>query len=168
MPERGRPTVYTPEVAEEICRRLAEGESLTRICRDEHLPAESTVRGWALDDREGFYAEYTRARQVQAHRMFDETLEIADFGLNDTYEDEDGHTKTDHDVIARSKLRVDTRKWYLSKVLPKVYGDKTHLEHSGKVDGGVLMIPAPVSPEEWAKAAEAQQAELAKHRAEAD
>jgi hypothetical protein len=63
--------------------------------------------------------------------MFDELLEIADDGTNDTYEDVDGNPRTDHDVIARSKLRVDTRKWYLAKSMPKLYGERVALEHSG-------------------------------------
>jgi hypothetical protein len=64
----------------------------------------------------------------QADFMVDELLQIADDGLNDTYEDEDGNEKTRVDVIQRSKLRVDTRKWIACKVLPKVYGDRTQVD----------------------------------------
>ena len=106
---RGRPTLYTPEIAEEICERLAAGESLLAICRDEHMPAESTVRDWALADREGFSAKYAHARLLQAHRMADEIVDMSD----------DKNTETN-----RSRLQVDTRKWILSKVLPKIYGEK--------------------------------------------
>lgn len=132
----GRPSTYTDEVAEAICGRLAAGESLNGICQDDDMPPESTVRSWALDDREGFFAKYTRARTIQAHKMFDETLAIADDGRNDTYETDSGE-HTNHEVIQRSRLRVDTRKWYLSKVLPKVYGEKVRHEHGGPSGGPV-------------------------------
>jgi hypothetical protein len=63
---------------------------------------------------------------------------IADDGKNDTYEDDEGRTRTDHDVIARSRLRVDTRKWYLSKVLPKIYGDRTI--HAGDPENPIDLV----------------------------
>jgi len=72
--------------------------------------------------------QYARACVERADAIFDETIEIADDGSNDTYELEtEGGTiitKTDYDVIARSKLRVDTRKWIVAKLNPKKYGDK--------------------------------------------
>lgn len=62
--------------------------------------------------------------------MADGILEIADDGRNDTYllDEETGERGTDHDVIARSRLRVDTRKWLLSKCLPKIYGDRLEVD----------------------------------------
>ncbi|MCK1274133.1 terminase [Bradyrhizobium sp. 61] len=101
------------------------------------MPSESTVRGWALDDREGFSAQYARSREIGYMAMADETLEIADDGSNDTYKTDEGQEATNHDVIARSRLRVDTRKWLLSKALPKVFGDKIVQEHTG-ADGGPI------------------------------
>jgi hypothetical protein len=135
----GRPSVYTPEIADEICERLAAGESLVAICQADHMPPESTVRGWAIDDREGFAAKYARARQSQALRWAEEILAIADDGTNDVTVDEDGNPRTDHDAIQRSRLRVDTRKWLLSKVLPKVYGEKVAVAHTDP-DGNPLRI----------------------------
>ena len=84
----GRPTQYTETIAAEICQRLSEGESLRRICRDEHIPAESTVRGWAIDPNHPISAHYTRAREIAYHSMADELLEIADDGSNDWMERE--------------------------------------------------------------------------------
>jgi hypothetical protein len=125
--KRGRPSDYTAELAAEICRQLADGNTLRRVCRDDGMPSEATVRGWAMEDRDGFSAQYARAREIGYHAMADEALDISDDGTNDTYLDEDGNRRTDQDVIARSRLRVDTRKWLLSKALPKVYGDKLEL-----------------------------------------
>ena len=133
----GRPSDYTAELAATICTRLAAGETLRAICRDEGMPHEATVRGWALDDREGFSTQYARSREIGYMAMADETLEIADDGSNDTYKTDEGQEATNHDVIARSRLRVDTRKWLLSKALPKVFGDKIVQEHTG-ADGGPI------------------------------
>jgi hypothetical protein len=135
--KRGRPSVYTETQAHEICERLAAGETLLAICRSEHLPAESVVRRWVLDNREGFAAKYATAREVGYQRMADELFEIADDGSNDWMERkrQDGSSETilNAEHVNRSRLRVDTRKWFLSKVLPKIYGDRTQHEHSGTV-----------------------------------
>lgn len=143
-PVRGRPSRYTPEIADEICSRLAEGWSLRKICRDDAMPHEATVRIWALDDLNGFFTQYTRARLIGYEVLHDDLLEIADDGRNDTYMGEDGVERTDSDVLGRSRLRVDTRKWLLSKMLPKVYGDKLQTELTGK-DGAPLITGIEVS-----------------------
>lgn len=80
--------------------------------------------------------QYARAREAQADAMLEEIMEIADEGTNDTYEDENGNERTNQDVIARSRLRVDARKWAMSKMAPKKYGDK--LELSGDPDAPVV------------------------------
>jgi len=61
----GRPSSYTETFADEICRRIAEGETLKQICRDEDMPARSTVQKWVLDDVQGFSGKYARAREIQ-------------------------------------------------------------------------------------------------------
>jgi hypothetical protein len=138
-PKLGRPTEYTPELAHSVCAQLAEGMTLRAVCKVDGMPPESTVRRWALDDREGFAAHYAKAREIGYQSMADEVLEIADDGSNDTYRTDEGAEATNHDVIARSRLRVDTRKWLLSKALPKIYGDKISQEVSGP-DGGAIPV----------------------------
>jgi hypothetical protein len=132
---------YTPEIAREICDRLAEGETLRAICRSDHMPSASTVRRWVIDDFEGFAAQYARARDCGLDEMADELIEISDDGTNDTYCDEEGKEKTDADVLGRSKLRVDSRKWYLSKLAPKRYGERTTI--AGDPDAP---LTAPADP----------------------
>lgn len=139
MAERGRPTDYRPELADAICQRLAEGESLRSICRGEDMPPESTVRLWVVDDREGFAAQYARARDVALDCMADEVLEISDDGTNDWMARNGEGYQLNGEHVQRSRLRVDSRKWYLSKLAPKRYGDKMALEHGG-VDGQPLAI----------------------------
>lgn len=134
-PKLGRRSDYTPEIAELICQRLADGQTLIEVCRDEAMPAESTVRRWALEDREGFAAKYAQAREIGYLKLADELMEISDDGTNDWVErqNKDGSTYTalDAEHVQRSRLRVETRKWLLSKALPKIYGDRLDLNHGG-------------------------------------
>lgn len=68
--------------------------------------------------------------------MADDLLDIVDDGTNDFVEREgkDGLTTVvDHEHIQRSRLRAETRKWLLAKALPKIYGDKVDLKHSGNL-----------------------------------
>jgi hypothetical protein len=122
-----------------ICEELASGRSLRSICDDEGMPCQTTVFKWLAADKD-FAQQYARAREAQADAMLEEILAIADEGKNDTWTDDDGVVHTDHDVIARSRLRVDARKWAMSKMAPKRYGEKVTQELSGP-DGG----PIPVS-----------------------
>lgn len=133
----GRPSVYSDEVAALICGRLADGESLRSICASDEMPARSTVYAWVFDNTNDFSDRYARARQVQAETLADDVLEIADDNSRDVRVGLDGRETPDFDHIARSRLRVDTRKWLLSKMLPKQYGEKTQMELTGK-DGGPI------------------------------
>lgn len=119
--------MYTPQLAEEVCKRLSLGESLRKICEDDHMPPPPTVRLWALDDREGFAARYAQARDLGLDAMADEVLGVAD-----------GPAEGNGDAI-RDRLRFDARRWYLSKLAPKRYGDRIAQEISGP-DGGPVEI----------------------------
>lgn len=131
----GRPTLYTPGLGDEICRRIADGESLRAVCRDENMPAESAVRAWSIDPEHPISAQYEKARESQYARWAEELLEIADDGTNDYVERQrqDGSSveAVDAEHIQRSRLRVDTRKWLLSKLLPKRFGDKVEIGGPG-------------------------------------
>lgn len=133
----GRPTVYTEDIANEICARLSDGESLLRITKDPHLPSKSTIHRWLFDDdKKEFWDKYKRARDEQAETLIDEIVDIADDGTNDWMEREhqNGNTYTvlNGEHVQRSRLRIDTRKWYASKVLPKKYGEKLDLTSKGE------------------------------------
>jgi hypothetical protein len=145
----GRPSSYTSETATFICEQLAEGKSLREICRTEEMPSKSSVMRWLASNTE-FRDHYARARELQAEHYLDEIVEIADDGTNDWIirQNEDGSVdeRADHEHISRSKLRVDARKWLMSKMAPKKYGDKIMQEHSGP-DGG----PIPINDTELAR-----------------
>lgn len=126
-----RESSFTQEIADKICELIAEGESLRAICSQEGMPNKGTVLRWLADDeRKAFRDQYTRAREAQADALFEEILEIADERANDTFTDENGNERTNHEVVARSRLRVDARKWMAGKLRPKVYGEKLDLTSS--------------------------------------
>lgn len=136
----GRPSKYTDVLAAMICERIANGESLRRVCEDESIPALSTVCKW-LNENKVFSEQYKRAREDQADLFAAEILEIADDGRNDWMERQgkDGESAlvVDHEHIQRSRLRVDTRKWLMARMAPKKYGDRVTNEHVG-ADGGPI------------------------------
>lgn len=132
----GRPTIYTKKLGLEICGRIALGESVLSICKDKHMPGHDAVYLWLLDeDKREFSDNYARARSAQAEKMFEEIVSIADDGSNDfmtVVRGKKSYNIEDKEVTNRSRLRVDTRKWYLSKVLPKKFGDKLDLTSDNK------------------------------------
>jgi hypothetical protein len=69
----------------------------------------------------------------------EEIIEIADDAASDKFTDANGNERVDNEHINRSRLRVDTRKWLMSKLAPKKYGDKVDLRHAGE-GGGPLKI----------------------------
>lgn len=121
-----RPTNYSEELAVVICTRLAEGEPLVKMCRDDEMPSTSTVYRW-LASNDQFRSLYMLARQDQAHTMAAENVEIADDSSADMYVDADGVRRPNPAAVNRSKLKFEARRWYASKLLPKVYGDRTEI-----------------------------------------
>lgn len=113
----GRPTDYTPELTARICERLAVGESLRSICRDDEMPSMASIFLW-LSKHPEFSEQYARAREAQAESHADRIVEIAD---DDTIDPN------------HKRIMVDARKWVASKLKPKRYGDKAEVEHKGDV-----------------------------------
>lgn len=120
--KRRKPVKLTESLSAKICSRMAQGESLRSICRSEGMPSLGSVFRWVADDLR-FREQYEAAMAQRAEGLFEEILEIADNAMGDTTEI-DGVSKPNTEIVARSRLRVDARKWMLSKMLPKKYGDK--------------------------------------------
>ncbi len=143
-----RSSEFTQKIADLICEKLVTGLSLRKICLDDEMPALATIFRW-LNDNASFREQYARAREAQAETLVDEIIDIADESSRDTYIDDDGNERTNHDVIARSRLRFDARRWAASKMLPKKYGDKIEANHTvdAKLTGNVGLT-LTLSPEE--------------------
>ena len=120
-------TRFTQEVFDKICLRIANGESLRKICKDDDMPNLTTVWKW-LNNNPELDKQYMRAREEQAETLVDEMIDIADYKKDDTYLDENGKEVINQEVIARSRLRVDARKWVASKLKPKKFGDFTKVQ----------------------------------------
>lgn len=117
----GRSSTYTQEMSDKICDALSDGKSLRTVCAQEGFPERITVFKW-LREREGFAAQYARAKQEAADALADDMTAIAD----------------DETLDPNSRrIRVDTRKWIASKLKPRVYGDKLDL---GTGDSGPIVI----------------------------
>jgi hypothetical protein len=125
----GRPSSFTQEIADEICARIAKGESLRSICSDEDgewMPGLTTVRRWlsGSDDWNAeFRLQYAHAREDQGDFKFDQAWDLA---ASATAED-----------IQVKRLQVDTVKWQAAKLAPKKYGDKVTQEHVGEGGGPI-------------------------------
>jgi hypothetical protein len=131
-----RPRKFTPQIEAELLERLALGETVSQICSEDRFPVHSYVFEKAAQDSE-FADKYVRARELGYLKMAEEILDIADDGRNDWMTKKVGNKEVkvvDREAVERSRLRLDARKWLLSKALPKVYGDK--LDLSAKHEAG--------------------------------
>lgn len=134
----GRPSKYTKKLADKICALIAADprNTMRRIASMKGMPSMSMICRW-LGVHEYFREQYARAKESQAEIMVEEMLDIADDGeldrttrVNRAGEEYD---VTDVDVIQRSKLMIETRKWLAGKLKPKKYGDKVDMNHTGTV-----------------------------------
>lgn len=127
----GRPSKYTPEVAEEIAQRLSMGEPLRKICRDEHMPEWRTVYDWLAKD-EDLSARVAHAREVGHEAMAEETLVIADERpeLNPIIDSKTGEViriDLSSAYIAWQRNRIETRLKLLACWSPAKYGTKLQM-----------------------------------------
>ncbi len=113
----------TPEQLDEICAKLASGESVKQLDRDGLIKERDFYRMMAGD--EAFRSRIVRAREAQQEYEADQCVNMADEA-----------TPEDWQVV---KLRIWARQWRASKLAPKKYGDKVQAEVTGR-DGGALTV----------------------------
>ena len=135
---RGRPSIISEEICDEICARLASGEPVTKITQDPHMPGMTTIYMW-LRRHDDFRKMYEEARKDGAHTFADQIAQIIDQKPLEVT-DEQGNVRYDSASIAWNRLRMDGRKWLAAKYLPKVYGERLGVEG---VEGG-----APIKTED--------------------
>lgn len=127
--EMGRPTIYTKDLANLICERLALGQSLRTVCKETNMPAMSTVFRWMFDeDKKDFREHYEEAKVQATEALAEEILDISDESSTIIR----GDDKSDGARVQANRLRVDTRKWIMAKMKPKKYGDKIDMTTNGK------------------------------------
>ena len=127
----GAPTKYNPEICAEICAAISSSsKGLKRLCKENpHWPDRATIFLWRLRYPE-FHDQYTTARISQVEAFIDDVTAIADDDSNDVVYGENG-IRMNSEFVARSRIRIDTRKWIACKLAPKIYGDKIH--HTGDI-----------------------------------
>lgn len=117
------------KIVNDIFNRIAVGESLRNTLKNNI--SSQTFYEW-IDQDETKSKQYARVCEERADSIFEDIIDIADDQEHDIYIDQDGKKQTNHNVIQRSRLRVDSRKWMLSKMMPKKYGDKIDVTSDGK------------------------------------
>jgi hypothetical protein len=137
----GKEPGYRDWAKQRVCELIASGMTLRQACREENMPTHKTVLDWVQKDP-AFANQYARARDLLLEHWAEEIVEIADDGSRDTkVVGEDGREVADTEWINRSRLRVDARKWLLSKLKPGTYGDKLDVEHKGNVTVEIVKFP---------------------------
>lgn len=124
MAKTGRTSDYSEDIAAHICSEVASGRSLRSICSDKGMPDKATVFRW-LAKHDAFRDQYARAQEDRTAALAEDILEIADEG--------------NEEDVQRAKLRIDARKWLMSKMAPKRYGDKTEIDHKSS-DGSMTPV----------------------------
>jgi len=119
-----RPTVYTDAIKDEICTRIAAGESLRAICADESMPAMSTVLLWVVNNREGFSEHYHASREAAGYAHADEALALR-FELREGSIDPQS-----------AKVILDALKWGAERMAPRRHSQRQDLNHTSE-DGSM-------------------------------
>jgi hypothetical protein len=138
----GRPSKFDQKTFDVICEKVSTGMTLNEVCRMKGMPLAVTVRAWVMHNKPpGIYTQYARAKELQLEAMADEMQEIADHARNDWMtRNFRGVTSVvpNREVIDRSKLRVETRKWLLSKLARGRFGEPREGKPEG--DEGAVII----------------------------
>jgi hypothetical protein len=122
----GRPSSYTDEIADAICERMLEGESLVQICRDPAMPSRASVYRWQ-DVRPDFEAKCARAREGLAEARVQEIEDLAN--------------ATTKENVDEMKVKISTKQWIAMKMAPRIYGDRSRTEVTG-ANGGAIQVKA--------------------------
>jgi hypothetical protein len=131
--------IQIEDIFKEIIERVEIGEPIRTVLKDDDMPSSRTFYKW-LDEDEEKVKQYARACEVRADVIFEEILTIADKQGEDIII-VDGKEVTNHNVVSRNRLQVDARKWVLSKMQPKKYGDKIdHTTDGEKIQTNVINL----------------------------
>ncbi len=119
----GRPTDYNEELADKVCDLFAMGYSMRQVCLEKGMPNPSSIYLWLSKYKE-FSDKYVRAKADGQESIVDELSEIADKVLAGEYEPN------------QARVAADIKKWHITKLAPKKYGDRQSLDHTSS-DGSM-------------------------------
>lgn len=151
---RGRETKFTWALGRTICERIARGETLTSMCKEDGFPVHiNTIMDWVREDiGPGFGGMYARARLTQADVWADELHDISRTPttgiITTTIDGPNGRiVKTiEQDAIEHRRLQVDSKKWLLARLNRKKYGDNAKFEIDTD-ESGTLKIKIENDPD---------------------
>jgi hypothetical protein len=135
-------------VFSKIILEIVLGRSLKSILRDDDMPSINTFYDWIESDDKKMN-QYARATKIRADFIFEEIIEIADDDSGDRKVNEKtGEEVLDSEFVQRSRLKVDARKWAVSKMNPKKYGDKLDVDHTTKGEQmNIISLGNGIKPE---------------------
>lgn len=138
-------------IFESICERIENGEAVRNILKEKEMPDSNTFYKWLREDEEKI-EQYARAKEIYAESMFEDIILISDGTGDDVLIDEDGKENINYNIIQRDKLRTDNRKWVLSKLNPKKYGDKIDVTSGDKpLQDSKVVMPEGTNLEDYLK-----------------
>ncbi len=118
----GRPRVLTDADWQRVIDGLESGLSLRATCKRRGTPSVKSVLQRVTREREGFGERYAQAREIGLLQMEEEMLQMAD-----GTEAQETDPKLANAQVQRDRLRIETRKWVMSKMRPDRYGDRVAL-----------------------------------------
>lgn len=130
----GQPKIpFCQDTADFICTEIAtSSKSISRICKENpELPSDRTINTWMWREP-AFFQQYLVAKERQQIFMIEETEGMLENVLY--YVDAQGNKRIDAPSMAMQQAKANLRKWHASKMMPKVYGDKTVIETHNKQD----------------------------------
>lgn len=117
-------------IFQSILNEIEQGKALRNILKEEGMPSTQTFYKW-IEDNEDKSKRYARACELRAEQLFEDIIDIADDTSGDITYNKDGEEVLNSEFVQRSRVRIDARKWILSKLNPKKYGDKIEQTHKG-------------------------------------
>ena len=124
----GRPSISTETLAAKICQRIADGESIRAICSDPDMPSTTAIFRWIANGKyDGFRQLYEASMQIRLETLGDGLIELADAPI-----ERNAAGAIDSAAVQMRRLQIETRRWILSKLLPRKYGDRMGLDHQGE------------------------------------
>ncbi len=127
LPAKGGLTKKTEPILEEIFSRIAKGETLTHICKEESMPSTTIFMQWIQYD-DDIRERYYRAKEVQAEYFSEEILDIADDSVSDIMQGFDRKGKpipmVNYENVKRSELRIKARQWLMERIRSSRFNEK--------------------------------------------
>lgn len=141
-------TRWCPEIAHELCERMANGETIDQMAKEPHMPDGRSIRRW-IEQHPDFGQDYARARVAQMHAWADQIVKLSDENVETDYKvsvdldsadlekiEENGVVifRYKRKYIDRAKLMIDTRKWLMARIAAEDFGEKQQVSVTHSFD----------------------------------